>query len=227
MPPVLDIEDSPADTSYPYLMGNDSLAQWINEWCLKVGQVSGVKPIVYAIRYYAQNYLNSGISQYPYWVVTNGGLPNSDPGNMGIWSTWMFQQYEYGSSGGTCAGVSGAVDLDSFNGNLDSLRNLTNRTPTDVARSVASLPIHYSLMQNYPNPFNPTTVIRYQVASNGKVSLIVYDLLGREIAILVNEMKSAGIYNVTFNARNLPSGTYFYRLQAGSYIQTKKLILLK
>ena len=227
LPPVLDIEDSKTEASYPYLMGNDSLTKWINDWCFEVEKVAGVKPIVYATRYYARNYFEGDIGQYPYWVVTNSKVANSDPGDMGIWSSWMFQQYEYGDSGGTCAGITGAVDLDSFNGSIDSLRNLTSRTPMVVAGSVASLPTQSSLMQNYPNPFNPSTHISYNVASLGMISLKVYDLLGREVETLVNEVKAQGSYAATFNATNRPSGVYFCRLQAGTYSSTKKLILLK
>jgi photosystem II stability/assembly factor-like uncharacterized protein len=83
------------------------------------------------------------------------------------------------------------------------------------------------LHQNFPNPFNPSTIISYQVTSLCKVSLKVYDLVGREVATLVNNMKSAGSYNATFNGINMPSGIYFYRLQAGKFTQTKKLILVK
>ena len=85
----------------------------------------------------------------------------------------------------------------------------------------------FSLSQNYPNPFNPTTIISYQVANLGKVSLKVFDLLGREKTTLVNEVKSSGSYEIIFNAVNLPSGIYFYRLEVGSYSATKKLVLLK
>lgn len=89
------------------------------------------------------------------------------------------------------------------------------------------IPQLFSLSQNYPNPFNPSTTISYQIASASKVSLKVYDLLGREIATLVDETKLAGNYTATFRAANLPSGVYFYRLQAGTFTQTKKLVLLK
>jgi hypothetical protein len=83
-------------------------------------------------------------------------------------------------------------------------------------------------MQNYPNPFNPNTKITYTLQSNGKVRLSVYDLLGREVAILVNnERKTAGKYEVIFNALNLSSGIYFYKLQTRSYVETKKMVLLK
>jgi hypothetical protein len=84
---------------------------------------------------------------------------------------------------------------------------LTNGT--GVGRTTPATPREFSLSQNYPNPFNPSTVISYQVASFGKVSLKVHDLLGREVATLVNEVKAAGSYTVTFNAANMPSGVYF------------------
>lgn len=85
----------------------------------------------------------------------------------------------------------------------------------------------YKVEQNYPNPFNPSTSINFQIPSAGKVSLIVYDILGREVANLVNETKAAGKYSVTFNGDKLASGIYLYRLQAGGYTETKKMILLK
>jgi Secretion system C-terminal sorting domain len=88
-------------------------------------------------------------------------------------------------------------------------------------------PFVFSLNQNYPNPFNPSTIISYQVASTSMVSLKVYDMLGREAATLVNGVKAAGNYTATFNAANLPSGVYFYKLQAGNYTAMKKAILLR
>ena len=83
------------------------------------------------------------------------------------------------------------------------------------------------LEQNYPNPFNPTTVISYQLPVNSVVALKIYDVLGREVETLVAGMQSAGDHHVTFNGAALPSGVYFYRLQAGSFTGTKKLLLLK
>jgi hypothetical protein len=95
------------------------------------------------------------------------------------------------------------------------------------------IPSEFSLHQNYPNPFNPETVINYQLAENCKVSLKVYDVLGNEVAVLVNEEKPAGKYQVNFNVRQttnnkqLTSGVYFYQLRAGQFVQTKKFVLLK
>ncbi len=88
-------------------------------------------------------------------------------------------------------------------------------------------PIEYSLSQNYPNPFNPTTNIKYSISSNQFVTLKVYDVLGNEVKTLVSENKEAGNYTVKFDASNLASGIYFYRLKAGNFSSVKKLILLK
>ena len=82
-----------------------------------------------------------------------------------------------------------------------------------------NVPTVYELYQNYPNPFNPTTKIKYSVPKTSKVSLALFTILGEEIATLVNEEKTAGNYEVEFNASNLPSGVYFYRLQAGEFIE--------
>ena len=88
-------------------------------------------------------------------------------------------------------------------------------------------PEKFLLSQNYPNPFNPVTSIKYVVGSFQFVSIKVFDLLGREVATLINEEKPAGEYEVEFNGNNLPSGIYFYRLKAGDYSETKKMVLLR
>ncbi len=97
----------------------------------------------------------------------------------------------------------------------------------DVYRTGNTLPQRFLLEQNYPNPFNPTTQIAYELPSEEFVSLRVYNSLGQQVAVLVNERRSAGIYTVTFRAIDLPSGMYFYRLIAGEFQQTRKLLLLK
>ena len=89
------------------------------------------------------------------------------------------------------------------------------------------IPKEFILSQNYPNPFNPATTIKYQLLTSSYVFLKIYDLLGREIAELVNEYKIVGDYEVKFNAGNLPSGIYFYKLRAGNFVETKKMSLMK
>jgi hypothetical protein len=89
------------------------------------------------------------------------------------------------------------------------------------------LPNNSQLLQNYPNPFNPTTTIEFSIPKTTYVSLKIYDVLGREIATLASERMNAGTYMKTWNASNIPSGVYFYRLNAGQFVETKKLMLLK
>ena len=88
-------------------------------------------------------------------------------------------------------------------------------------------PVTFNLYQNYPNPFNPSTSIRYAISSNQFVKLKVYDVLGNEVATLVDEYKAAGSYEVKFDAAQLSSGIYFYKLHAGNFVETKKMILLR
>jgi hypothetical protein len=91
----------------------------------------------------------------------------------------------------------------------------------------AERPMNFWLSQNYPNPFNPETAISFQLSANSSVALRVFDVLGREVAVLVNEEKPAGVYRVAWDAASLPSGVYFYRLKAGSFVETKKMLLLR
>ena len=97
---------------------------------------------------------------------------------------------------------------------------LSTKTQTDIPRI-------FDLSQNYPNPFNPTTKIKYSTSKSGMVNIKVYNFIGEEIATLINEEKAAGNYEVEFDASDLPSGVYFYRLQEGDFVETKKMILLK
>jgi photosystem II stability/assembly factor-like uncharacterized protein len=98
---------------------------------------------------------------------------------------------------------------------------------TEVERASNSQPKQFVLHQNYPNPFNPTTEIHFSIAKLSIVNLRIFDLLGREVATLVNEQRPVGDYSVKWEAGNLPSGVYFCRLQAGSYSETRKLVLLR
>lgn len=98
---------------------------------------------------------------------------------------------------------------------------------TNVRKNVNAEPSSFHLEQNYPNPFNPTTVFNYVLPITNNVNLSVYDILGREVAVLVNEKQNPGIYKVTWDASNYTSGLYFYKLVAGNYMETKKMVLVK
>ena len=102
-----------------------------------------------------------------------------------------------------------------------------NNYISSIDKTGSEMPRTYNLYQNYPNPFNPSTFIDYQLPASVFVTLKVFDVLGREIETLVNEHQNAGKHSVQFNAAKLPSGVYFYKLEAGNYNNTKKLLLLK
>lgn len=103
----------------------------------------------------------------------------------------------------------------------------TTITVTGLAEDAGAAPGGFELLQNYPNPFNPVTMVSFVIGHSSFVSLTVYNLLGQEVATLVNEAKRPGEYQVRWDARGMPSGVYFYRLQAGTLTQTKKLVLLR
>jgi hypothetical protein len=103
---------------------------------------------------------------------------------------------------------------------LDLPRGITSVSPVGV-------PYGFKLEQNYPNPFNPATTIQFTIPERKMVSLRVYNLLGQEVATLVEEEKPAGSYEVVFDASELPSGSYFYKIIAGNFVETKKMILIK
>ena len=120
------------------------------------------------------------------------------------------------TSGSTATGV------------IDTTEILTESISSIGIKQISEVvPSSYSLSQNYPNPFNPETKIRFELPVGGFSSLKVYDILGREVAILVNEKLGAGTYTVDWNAGNFPSGAYFYRLRTEGYTETKRIVLLK
>jgi len=122
------------------------------------------------------------------------------------------------------------VDVVSYPPEFSIVQNDGNKKQTiSLAKEtdISSVPNSYFLDQNYPNPFNPSTKISYSLPEASFVTLKVYDMLGREIVTLVNEAKPSGKYEVEFNASELPSGTYVYKLTAGNYQTMRKMLLIK
>ena len=163
----------------------------------------------------------------------NGVFSNqqSQTGPLNITGSGPFKVGGYSSSTGMPAG-SLMDEFRFYRRALDSseiAQTWNNQLPlvTGIPTPVLNMPDKFVLSQNYPNPFNPTTRIDYQIPIKGLVILKVYDVLGKEVVTLMNEVKNSGSYTVEFNGSKLPSGTYFYRLEAGDYLDVKKMILLK
>ena len=114
-----------------------------------------------------------------------------------------------------------------FAGTLGSGVFRSLQSTTSVREVTSELPSSFSLAQNYPNPFNPMTVIEYTLPVRSEVNLIIYSILGEKVTRLADEVQPAGYHKVTWNAVNMASGIYFYRLQAGDFVQTRKMVLLK
>jgi len=132
--------------------------------------------------------------------------------------------------------LNGLTNLEVWSFTINSNGYIFAGTDDGVFRSINSttsvedeynVPTTYSLEQNYPNPFNPNTKIRYSIPQSSKVVIKVFDILGNEIEALVNEEKQTGTYEITWYAEGLPSGIYFYRIQANNFIETKKMMLMK
>ena len=110
---------------------------------------------------------------------------------------------------------------------LDTLMINPGHSPVGVIKGDLTAPTSFELNQNFPNPFNPETTIKYSLPQSGDVAMIIYNLLGQEVAKLVSEIQQGGYHSVTWNASNVSSGIYFYRLTSGDFVSTKKMVLLK
>jgi poly-gamma-glutamate synthesis protein (capsule biosynthesis protein) len=144
------------------------------------------------------------------------------------WSGWKpFNPSEIFSTPNDYYWVQIKSSLPTPNASVTYRETQYNDVSTSVKGEVASQPIGFELLQNYPNPFNPSTTIRYALPSAGHAMLRVYNILGQEVATLVDEIKRAGTHTVNWEPHTLTSGVYFYRLEAGGFVNTKKLLLLK
>ena len=160
------------------------------------------------------------IGTFEYWIGGNQGIYYSSNGGVN-WSTQF-----------TVTGIIYTISMVSVQcgwagSSTGDILKYTSPHPIGIINKQNQKPESFSLSQNYPNPFNPTTNVKYQIAKSGNVKIIVYDFLGKEVTVLVNEYKPAGYYEVEFNASNLASGLYFYELKSGTFSETRKMILMK
>jgi hypothetical protein len=145
--------------------------------------------------------------------------------NLG-WAVFDNTNSVFGGTGGM-----GDIEIDALGNKwiagYQGLWVYNDKTVTNINQHFAYNTGEFHLLQNYPNPFNPSTTIRYEIPARSHVSLIVYNTLGQEVSLLQYGEQEAGIHEVRFDGTNLSSGVYFYRIQAGGFVQTKKLNLLR
>ncbi|GEM_PF-6850285 len=150
-------------------------------------------------------------------IYLSGSLVNTLPSYNISWLTESGNQLE--------------VEVDTNASGSVKVRSITlitvGATPATLVKASAQMPEKFVLAQNYPNPFNPSTQIEFSIPKDGYVTLKVYDMLGREVATLVNGELTASSYSITWNASNSASGVYLYKLDAGNYSVTKKMVLMK
>ncbi|QQS35979.1 MAG: VCBS repeat-containing protein [Ignavibacteriales bacterium] len=149
-------------------------------------------------------------------------IPNSlpEPGNVSNGTQWKLKDLEPGNYKWMLRAVDAA-----YISSTSAFGEFSVGMPTGLDETDA--PVDYSLDQNYPNPFNPSTVIKFSIPSDQEVTLKIYNALGQEVITLLNENKKSGSYEIVFNAYDLSSGVYFYRIQAKDFVQTRKMLLIK
>ena len=148
-------------------------------------------------------------------ILTQGDTLPPDPTHPGEYLTSVFRVYKY------------PADYAAFSGKVLAPGDYIEKYPSSIAMGHAQPPSSFTLFQNYPNPFNPTTIISYSLPLYSHVRLAVFDLVGREVALLVNKEESSGMHSVSWNAAGFPSGLYFCRISTGGFTQTGKMLLEK
>jgi hypothetical protein len=161
-------------------------------------------------------------------ISGDGTLPGEDPEDGSNWDMIGF----VGGAGTTTENkyysfIDDDIKTGFYNYRLKQIDYDGSYEYSDIVEVDIPAPNEFALLQNYPNPFNPSTKIRYSVPQSSKVVIKVFDILGNEIETLIDEQKPIGTYEIIWHTTNLPSGVYFYRLQAGSFVETKKMVLMK
>ena len=168
-------------------------------------------------------------SSYYQWMThdTLDAQYNSGPDGPVTIASQDFQNISPGDSISVYLSMALGSSFSEVINGLDSALARYNNYLTTVKGNESFSPIGFKLNQNYPNPFNPSTVISFSIPVQEKVSLKVYNILGMEVSTMLNEVRTAGNYSIRFDAKNLPSGIYFYELMTGNFRDVRKMILLK
>jgi hypothetical protein len=219
---VYSLKNNPAamDYAFPSTYGSTWNTSYAETYQITVGGYPIVGPTV-------TNYSDSySVDAYGPMTIPGGATYQALRIRLEERSPELKVSYIFIANEGAIITVS-ALDTTYSSGEVQ-IASVTWISPTAVGVAAEkTTPTEYALSQNFPNPFNPATVIRYQVPVTSSVRLSVYDLIGREVAVLINETKAPGEYTAKFDAKGLSSGVYLYRLEAGNFAQTRRMLLVK
>ena len=206
---------------YQYLNMTASLVNSCTIGTENVGGATGLQVVYNAA--YLHNNLAIKIEKGLGWLEENPSTGTVTPG--GSQSVDVI----FNSTGLTTGAYTGIMNVNS-NDPIRPVKSIRVKLIVGVVgvqNTSLGVPTEFSLNQNYPNPFNPTTVISFAIPKESFVSIKIYDILGKEVSKLVNETKQAGFYDLNFDASSLSSGMYFYKIEAGNFVQTKRMLLMK
>lgn len=196
-------------------------------WWMLIGSDSTFQPYLDTMQVYVCNDQDpSAVIQKLATIWSNldsNGLPTSD----NIWTEHKFDLSQFaGQRVYVAFRYNMNVETNGLWCNIDDLF-IGNHSAIGIKPIGSELPIRFALKQNYPNPFNPSTFLEFDVPKREFVSIVLYNSLGQEVRTILNEGLQPGSYRLNFNAGNLPSGTYYYRLIAGNFVETKKMVIVK
>jgi hypothetical protein len=211
----VDIEEC-TDTTGGYSLGDFQTTEWV-EYSLNITEAGLYDLVLRAATQSTGAKLSIIIGSKN--VTSSLAVPST--GGWQVWTDITIPRIQL-AAGETIMRVTAAGEYANIN-YIDFIPSVS----VDVADDIKTVPSEFRLEQNYPNPFNPVTSFKYGIPTGGHVTLKIYDILGREISALVNEEKSAGEYNIQFDASSLASGVYYYQLKCNENISTKKMILQK
>ena len=209
LPPSLDLEGSYLQTSFT----SAQLTTWVQNWMNTVQSATGIKPVLY-IGASTVSFLNSSLNTYPLWRDELSGNPAIAPTNLGVWTTWAFNQYSWT---GTVAGISGSsTDVDVFNGNMAAFNSFMGCT-TDIKENNFN-----NAFVLYPNPFTTKTTLQFDNPKNENCTLTIYNMQGQTVRTITNITTG----KVEIERQNMMSGLYFFQLHTDiQIIVTGKLAI--
>lgn len=194
LPPALDLENPNSSTNITNLFTSKELSEWVQEWCEKVEEKTGIRPIIYTNSYIA-NYLQDELNKYGLWIAKPNTPPSTPPSNIGIWNDWNIKQYSWE---GNILGINGNVDLNIYNGSIDNFKDFINAESVTISSQTQSKGIIL-----YPNPTNGNIRIHSNSLKINKI--VLYNSIGQEVQQIDKPKRMLEINHLT-------AGVYYVKI---------------